>query len=51
MNALTQPVPKPSTVKAVDRTVGAVVIGGDYQGLGIVRSLGRQGVAGLRRRR
>ena len=24
--------------------VGAVVIGGDYQGLGIVRSLGRQGV-------
>ncbi len=26
------------------RTVGAVVIGGDYQGLGIVRSLGRQGV-------
>ena len=27
-----------------DQTVGAVVIGGDYQGLGIVRSLGRQGV-------
>jgi predicted ATP-grasp superfamily ATP-dependent carboligase len=26
-----------------DQTVGAVVIGGDYQGLGIVRSLGRQG--------
>jgi predicted ATP-grasp superfamily ATP-dependent carboligase len=26
------------------RRVGAVVIGGDYQGLGIVRSLGRQGV-------
>jgi D-aspartate ligase len=25
-------------------TVGAVVVGGDYQGLGIVRSLGRQGV-------
>jgi len=24
--------------------VGAVVIGGDYQGLGIVRSLGRQGI-------
>src|SRR5271167_1195964 len=44
MGALTQPVPKPSNVKAVDRTVGAVVIGGDYQGLGIVRSLGRQGV-------
>src|SRR5271167_3132239 len=44
MGALTQPVPKPSNVKAVDRTVGAVVIGGDYQGLGIVRSLGRHGV-------
>src|SRR5271169_1480840 len=44
MGALTQPVPKPSIVKAVDRAVGAVVIGGDYQGLGIVRSLGRQGV-------
>jgi predicted ATP-grasp superfamily ATP-dependent carboligase len=26
------------------RTAGAVVIGGDYQGLGIVRSLGRRGV-------
>jgi predicted ATP-grasp superfamily ATP-dependent carboligase len=26
-----------------DRAVGAVVIGGDYQGLGIVRSLGRRG--------
>jgi D-aspartate ligase len=25
-------------------TVGAVVVGGDYQGLGIVRSLGRKGV-------
>ncbi|HUA49267.1 MAG TPA: hypothetical protein VMA77_28785 [Solirubrobacteraceae bacterium] len=27
-----------------DTTVGAVVIGGDYQGLGIIRSLGRRGV-------
>ena len=27
-----------------NRQVGAVVIGGDYQGLGIVRSLGRRGV-------
>ncbi len=46
MNVLTQPVPKfrSSTVKNVGRAVGAVVIGGDYQGLGIVRSLGRQGV-------
>ncbi len=25
-------------------SIGAVVIGGDYQGLGIVRSLGRKGV-------
>src|SRR5580692_7966340 len=44
MNALTQSLPNVSTVNAVDRPVGAVVIGGDYQGLGIVRSLGRQGV-------
>src|SRR5580698_2510979 len=44
MNALTQPVPEPCTLKSVDRTVGAVVIGGDYQGLGIVRSLGRHGI-------
>lgn len=26
------------------RDIGAIVLGGDYQGLGIVRSLGRQGV-------
>src|SRR5215472_16214624 len=26
------------------RDVGAVVIGGDYQGLGIARSLGRRGI-------
>ncbi len=44
MNALTQTVPNPSSPKVLDRSVGAVVIGGDYQGLGIVRSLGRQGV-------
>ena len=44
MNALTQTVPTPTPVASVKRTVGAVVIGGDYQGLGIVRSLGRQGV-------
>src|SRR5438034_7537091 len=25
-------------------TVGAVVLGGDYQGLGVVRSLGRKGI-------
>jgi predicted ATP-grasp superfamily ATP-dependent carboligase len=44
ISALIQTVPKPSPVHPVNRTVGAVVIGGDYQGLGIVRSLGRQGV-------
>jgi D-aspartate ligase len=44
MNALTQPVSKLSLVPRADRPVGAVVIGGDYQGLGIVRSLGRRGV-------
>jgi D-aspartate ligase len=30
---------------ARDAQVGAVVLGGDYQGLGIVRSLGRRGIA------
>lgn len=35
--------PPPAT-RAVPRAVGAVVLGGDYQGLGIVRSLGRRGV-------
>jgi D-aspartate ligase len=44
MTAVAQPVPKLRPSKFLDRTVGAVVIGGDYQGLGIVRSLGRQGV-------
>ena len=28
----------------MSRSPGAIVIGGDYQGLGIVRSLGRRGV-------
>jgi D-aspartate ligase len=44
MSALIQPVPRSSTVHPANRSVGALVIGGDYQGLGIVRSLGRQGV-------
>lgn len=44
MSALTKPIPQPSPLQAVNSPVGAVVIGGDYQGLGIVRSLGRQGV-------
>jgi D-aspartate ligase len=44
VSALTQAVPRPGIVRSARRTVGAVVIGGDYQGLGIVRSLGRRGV-------
>ncbi len=44
MNALTQPIPNPIAVQEFDQTVGAIVIGGDYQGLGIVRSLGRKGI-------
>jgi D-aspartate ligase len=44
MGALSQPVLKPTAVPDVDQNVGAIVIGGDYQGLGIVRSLGRQGI-------
>lgn len=38
-----QTIPPSTTTKARPRTVGAVVVGGDYQGLGIVRSVGRQG--------
>ena len=33
-----------STMLNLGRPPGAVVIGGDYQGLGIVRSLGKMGV-------
>jgi D-aspartate ligase len=44
MTVLTQSAPTPNIVHSVSNTVGAIVIGGDYQGLGIVRSLGRQGV-------
>jgi len=33
-----------STVGSSEKPIGAVVVGGDYQGLGIVRSLGRRGV-------
>jgi D-aspartate ligase len=43
VSALTKPV-LPHIVPPARHTVGAVVIGGDYQGLGIVRSLGQQGV-------
>jgi len=35
--------PKPAEGKG-SQTVGALVVGGDYQGLGIVRSLGRRGI-------
>lgn len=34
----------PPSSRTSHRPVGAVVIGGDYQGLGIVRSLGRHGI-------
>jgi D-aspartate ligase len=43
-SALVKSMPKPSTAYSSKGTVGAVVVGGDYQGLGIVRSLGRQGI-------
>jgi D-aspartate ligase len=35
---------RPGAVPPAPHAIGAVVIGGDYQGLGIVRSLGRRGV-------
>ncbi len=44
MSALSQPVIQPTPVRVRSKTVGAVVLGGDYQGLGIVRSLGSKGV-------
>jgi len=44
VSALTQAVLRPGVVHSARHIVGAVVIGGDYQGLGIVRSLGRRGV-------
>lgn len=43
-SALVKPIPKPHPAYSAKGTVGAVVVGGDYQGLGIVRSLGRQGI-------
>ena len=43
-SALTKPVPEPTPASLTPRTIGALVIGGDYQGLGIVRSLGRHGI-------
>lgn len=41
---LRNPLPEPSAVFPGNVTVGAVVVGGDYQGLGIVRSLGSRGI-------
>ncbi len=43
-SVLVKPVPGPVPAASAEPTVGAVVVGGDYQGLGIVRSLGRHGV-------
>lgn len=43
-NALNEAVPSPSAMDVLKRAPGAVIVGGDYQGLGIVRSLGRQGI-------
>jgi len=39
-----RPVPATATADSPNGVVGAVVVGGCYQGLGIVRSLGRRGV-------
>ncbi|HEY1658114.1 MAG TPA: hypothetical protein VGG14_07195 [Candidatus Sulfotelmatobacter sp.] len=44
MSALIQPLAKPGLADISRGTVGAVVLGGDYQGLGIVRSLGAKGI-------
>jgi D-aspartate ligase len=44
VSALTQQVVTSAIVRSSDPAPGAVVVGGDYQGLGIVRSLGRRGV-------
>ena len=44
MNALAQQIPIPSLTTSPNGKIGAVVLGGDYQGLGIVRSLGNRGV-------
>ena len=44
MNTLLQQITAPRFPAPVDGKPGAVVIGGDYQGLGIVRSLGSRGI-------
>ena len=44
MSALAEPVPTAISMSSSQSTVGAVVLGGDYQGLGVVRSLGERGI-------
>jgi D-aspartate ligase len=44
MSALIQSAATLPSLRFANRTAGGVVIGGDYQGLGIVRSLGSQGI-------
>ncbi len=44
MSASTQPLLNSDALPDAPHSAGAVVVGGDYQGLGIVRSLGRHGV-------
>lgn len=44
MSVLSQPVAQPTPLRVSTKHVGAVVLGGDYQGLGIVRSLGAKGI-------
>jgi predicted ATP-grasp superfamily ATP-dependent carboligase len=43
-SALSKPLPESTGTHPANGTVGAVVVGGDYQGLGIVRSLGGRGI-------
>ncbi len=44
MSALVELLPDSAIAVAAEPIIGALVVGGDYQGLGIVRSLGRRGV-------
>jgi D-aspartate ligase len=44
MSVLSQPIVQSSPQLFASKNVGAVVLGGDYQGLGIVRSLGAKGI-------
>jgi D-aspartate ligase len=43
-NVLDDPIAASVARDVPNATVGAIVVGGDYQGLGIVRSLGRRGI-------